>query len=257
MKTRLLKSFILVIALYLLPIGLVSVMLTSPVYADESTEIEEHTLKFNDKKIKLVLGSDDKNQMIHKMTSDKHVFISVSADEEEISALAEILSKLAETEWDQLDDTEKQEIIEALKQVESGVGVEIDLEADNIGVGDVLVVVIAILSTFGLPFIIIALILYYKHRKRRQRDSLIAKFIDAGKEVPEEVLIGHGATGAPSGNLERGIMLMGIGTGLFLFLGLLIDWGVASVALIPLFIGVARVVIWVLSNRTETKTDNQ
>ncbi len=71
------------------------------------------------------------------------------------------------------------------------------------------------------------------------------------------MLIGHGATGAPSGNLERGIMLMGIGTGLFLFLGLLIDWGVASVALIPLFIGVARVVIWVLSNRTETKTDNQ
>ena len=253
MKTRLLKSLILVIALYLLPIGLVSVMLTSPVYADESTEIEEHTLKFNDKKIKLVLGSDDKNQMIHKMTSDEHVFISVSADEEEISALAVILSKLAETEWEQLNEAEKEEIIEALELVEAGV--EIDIEAD-ISAGKVLIAVIGILSTFGLPFIIISLILYYKHRKRRQRDSLIGKFIDAGKEVPIEILASSGASDSLSGNLERGIMLMGIGTGLFLFLGMLIDWGVAAVALIPLFVGVARVVIWVSGNRNEIKTDN-
>ena len=50
MKTRLLKPLILVIALYLLPVGLVSSILTSPVYADESTELEEHTLTFNEKK---------------------------------------------------------------------------------------------------------------------------------------------------------------------------------------------------------------
>ena len=66
-----------------------------------------------------------------------------------------------------------------------------------------------------------------------------------------------GAAGAPTGNFERGIMLMGIGIGLFLFLGMLIGWDIASVALIPLFIGVARVVIWSLGNRTETKADNQ
>jgi hypothetical protein len=238
-------------------------MLTSPVNADESTEIEEYILKFNDKKIKLVLDTDDKNRITHEMKSkmisnervvfdDDHIFISVSADKEEISALGEILSKLAETEWDQLNESEKEDIIEALEQVEAGV--EIDIEAD-IGPGKIILAVIAILSTFGLPFIIIALILYYKHRKRRQRDILIVKFIDAGKEVPVELLTSPGAAGAPSGNLERGIMLMGIGTGLFLFLGMLIAWNVASVALIPLFIGVARVVTWSLGNRSETKAD--
>ena len=254
MKKRLLKPLILVIALYLLPIGLVASMLTSPVYADESTEIEEHTLTFNDKKIRLILGSDDKNPMIHKMTSHDDVFISVSADEEEISALSQILSKLATTEWDQLSESEKQEIIEALEEVEAGI--EIDIEAD-VGPGKIILAVVALLLTFGLPFLIIALILYYKYRKRRQRDILIAKFIDAGKEVPVEMLVSPGAAGATSGNLERGIMLMGIGTGLFLFLGMLIDWGVASVALIPLFIGVARVVIWRLDHRVENSADNQ
>lgn len=254
MKTRLLKPLIVVIALYLIPMGMVSAMLTSPAYADESTQTEEHTLEFNDKKIKLVLGSDDKNQMIHGITSDDHVSISVSADEEEISALSGILSKLAETEWDQLDESEKQEIIEALEQVEDGV--EIDIDA-GIGAGKVFLAVILIFLTFGLPFTIVALILIYKHRKRRQRDRLITKFIDAGKDVPIEILVASGAASTSSGNPERGIMLMGLGIGLFLFLGLLIGWDVASVALIPFFLGVARVVIWSLGKRTETKVDNQ
>jgi len=145
MKKRLLKPLILVIALYLLPIGFVASMLTSPVYADESTEIEEHTLTFNDKKIRLILGSDDKNPMIHKMTSHDDVFISVSADEEEISALSQILSKLATTEWDQLSESEKQEIIEALEEVEAGI--EVDIETD-FGASKVLVTIIFILFSF-------------------------------------------------------------------------------------------------------------
>ena len=143
MKTRLLKPLIVVIALYLIPIGMVSAMLTSPVYADETTEINEHTLEFNDKKIRVVLGSDDKNKMIHEVTSNEHVFISVSADEKEISVLTGILSKLAETEWDQLDEAERQEIIQALEQVEAGI--QIDINEDNMGAGKIILAVIAIL----------------------------------------------------------------------------------------------------------------
>lgn len=254
MKTRLLKPLILVIALYLLPLGLVSSILTSPVYADESTELEEHTLTFNEKKIRLVLGSEDKNPMIHKMTSNDDVFISVSADDEEISALAQIVSKLATTEWDQLSESEKQEIIKALEQVEAGI--EVDIETD-FGASKALVVVMFILFSFGLPFIIIALILYYKHRKRRQRDLLITTFIEAGKDVPTELFQGSHGSDTPTGNVQRGIMLMAVGTGLFLFLGMLIDWGVASVALIPLFIGVARVAIGRLGSNVEKSADNQ
>ena len=214
---------------------------------------EEDAIKFDDKKIKLVLGSDDKNQMIHKMTSNNDVFISVSADDEEISALAQIVSKLTTTEWDQLSGSEKQEIINALEQVEAGI--EVDIETD-FGASQALVVVILILFSFGLPFIIIALILYYKHRKRRQRDLLITTFIEAGKDVPTELFQGSHGSDTPTGNIQRGIMLMAAGTGLFFFLGMLIDWGVASVALIPLFIGVARVVIGLLGKNVEKSADN-
>jgi len=46
----------------------------------------------------------------------------------------------------------------------------------------------AVSFTLGLPVIVIAIILYYKHRKRRQRDALIEKFINSGKDVPAELL---------------------------------------------------------------------
>ena len=42
MKTRRLKPFLFVIALYLIPIGMVSTALTTPVFANETSLSEEH-----------------------------------------------------------------------------------------------------------------------------------------------------------------------------------------------------------------------
>ncbi|MFB0995047.1 MAG: DUF6249 domain-containing protein, partial [Porticoccaceae bacterium] len=148
------------------------------------------------------------------------------------------------------DETEQEEILEALEQIETGV--EIDIDHSGFGPGKVLVTVVAILSTLGMPFIIIGLILFYKHRKRRQRDLLISKFIDAGKDIPVEILQGSDGSDEPQGNFQRGIMLTGIGIGLLLFLGILVGWDVASVALIPLFIGLARLLIWKLSTQDKS-----
>ena len=42
MKTRRLKPFLFVIALYLIPIGMLSTALTTPVFANETSLSEEH-----------------------------------------------------------------------------------------------------------------------------------------------------------------------------------------------------------------------
>jgi|TARA_B110000093_G_scaffold140952_1_gene151648 hypothetical protein len=47
-------------------------------------------------------------------------------------------------------------------------------------------------------------------------------------------------------------MLTGIGVGLLLFLGILIGWDVASVALIPIFIDLARLLVWKLSSKDKS-----
>ena len=251
MKIPALKSLILTISLYLIPVVMVSTLLTLPAYADNSTlnkELSATSNQSNEHKKKLIL--DFENEEVHEKDSVKHLGIRISADDEELTALGGIITKLVGTEWDQLDESEQKEILEALEQIETGV--EIDIDHSGFGPGKVLVTVVAILSTLGMPFIIIGLILFYKHRKRRQRDLLISKFIDAGKDIPVEILQGSDGSDEPQGNFQRGIMLTGIGIGLLLFLGILVGWDVASVALIPLFIGLARLLIWKLSTQDKS-----
>tara|TARA_B110000503_G_scaffold131006_1_gene205028 strand:+ start:4964 stop:5734 length:771 start_codon:yes stop_codon:yes gene_type:complete len=251
MKIPALKPLILTISLYLIPVVMVSTLLTFPAYAANSTlnkELSATSNQSNEHKKKLIL--DFENEEVHEKDSVKHLGIRISADDEELTALGGIITKLVDTEWDQLDESEQEEILEALEQIETGV--EIDIDHSGFGPGKVLVSVVAILSTLGMPFIIIGLILFYKHRKRRQRDLLISKFIDAGKDIPVEILQGPDGSDEPQGNFQRGIMLTGIGIGLLLFLGILVGWDVASVALIPLFIGLARLLIWKLSTQDKS-----
>jgi hypothetical protein len=191
--------------------------------------------------------------------NDEHTVISISGDGEKISSIKNIIATLSDTEWDDLPEEDRQAILEAAAILEDGV--EINISGSELGfgaiIGRIFAFIIFFLLTFGLPFTIIALILFYKHRKRRQRMELVSKFIDAGKEVPEEILRDVTDIDSTDNSLKKGIRLIGVSTGVLLFLGILVGWGIASVALIPLFIGIARVVSWKLSNSDQTTEDSK
>ena len=170
-------------------------------------------------------------------------------EDKDIQALTKAISKLVETEWDDLDAAEKKEILETIKEIESGIEVDIDT---NTSATEAVIAIVAIMFTLGSPILIIGTILYYKHRKRRQRNALIEKFLDSGQEVPAELMESGDLADNSSNTLSRGIRLTAIGLGLFVFLGSMIDWDIATVALIPLCIGIARIIIWKLSDKTST-----
>jgi hypothetical protein len=186
MKARLLKRLTLVIGMYLIPIGIVTLGLGSPSYANEQ---QSEVLTDVAKTPSATMQGIDTQTATVKVVDEEHITIALSGEEKGISAISDIISTLIDTEWDQLDESEQEQILEALEQIETGV--EIDIDHSGFGPGQVLVSIVAILSTLGMPFIIIGLILFYKHRKRRQRDLLISKFIDAGKDVPVEILQGN------------------------------------------------------------------
>jgi hypothetical protein len=272
MKTRRLKPFLFVIALYLIPIGMVSTALTTPVFANETSLSEEHvsntpaTIPQDAEEDKTWEethnhGSNDKNTTIRfklgedEGTSEEHVFISIDGVDKDITAISTIFNKLIETEWDDLDDAEKEEILETLKEIEAGIEVEVDVDSSGPSATEAIIAIVAIMFTIGSPILIIGTILYYKHRKRRQRNALIEKFLDSGQEVPAELMESGDLADNSSNTLSRGIKLTAIGLGLFIFLGSMIDWDIATVALIPLCIGIARIVIWKLSDKTSSSTE--
>ena len=287
MKSRFLKPLALVIGIYFVPVAMVATMLVNPTYAmaqtedsvtgdtQQDSEILDINITTNETdgsaSIELRLNEHDLEAALEAMSdelqdelngpgndvlktnisvNDEHTVISISSDGEKISSIKNIIATLSDTEWDDLPEEDRQAIIEAAEILEDGV--EINISGSELGfgaiIGRIFAFIIFFLLTFGLPFTIIALILFYKHRKRRQRMELVSKFIDAGKEVPEEILRDVSDIDPTDNSLKKGIRLIGVSTGVLLFLGILVGWGIASVALIPMFIGIARVVSWKLNS---------
>ena len=296
MKSRFLKALTLVIGIYFVPVAMVATVLVNPTYAmaqtedsvtgdtqqdseilgidittnetDGSASIEvrlsdhnlETALEAMSEELQNELNESSNDALETNISvNDEHTVISISGDGEKISSIKNIIATLSDTEWDDLPEEDRQAILEAAAILEDGV--EINISGSELGfgaiIGRIFAFIIFFLLTFGLPFTIIALILFYKHRKRRQRMELVSKFIDAGKEVPEEILRDVTDIDSTDNSLKKGIRLIGVSTGVLLFLGILVGWGIASVALIPLFIGIARVVSWKLSNSDQTTEDSK
>jgi Domain of unknown function (DUF6249) len=103
-----------------------------------------------------------------------------------------------------------------------------------------LVAVVGIVVTFGLPVLMMAIILYYKHRKARMTHETIVRLAEKGLPVPPELL--DPPPRSPDTALRAGLVLLGLGLGLGLFLGeVRAPW---SIGLIPGLMGVALIVSW-------------
>ena len=173
-------------------------------------------------------------------------------DSEVSQIVDEVIGELKQ-EWGNLDEQERQEVKDAIRSVGEGININID---PNMDIGSIMVTITAILFTLGSPILIVALLLFFSYRKRKQRAQLVEKFLDAGKDVPPEVLASFADNGDSGNNLQSGLKLCGIGMGIFLFFGLMIDWGIASVGLIPLCIGIARLLIWKLDKPAASDAPN-
>jgi hypothetical protein len=231
MKNHLLKNGLVVCAM------LFAVANTVPTMAEDISEVAVVATS-ND-----IASNGNGNSNSESQTNTHDDF-----DSEVALIVDEVIGEL-KAEWKDLDQEERQEVKDALRSLREGINITIPDSFSFGGLSSVIVPIFAILFTFGSPVLVIGLLLLFSYRKRRQRDALVAKFIDAGKDVPPEVLATFNDNAVSGNNLQRGLILSGIGSGLFLFLGMLVGWGVASVALIPLCIGIARLLIWKLSEQ--------
>ena len=105
--------------------------------------------------------------------------------------------------------------------------------------------VLGIIMVFGLPILIVALVLYFRHKNKQAKYKLAAEALAAGKEVPKELFEENLAS--PKHNnetLTKGIQNICLGLGLGVFLWLLTN--VAAIAAIGFIIfckGVGEVII--------------
>jgi hypothetical protein len=154
---------------------------------------------------------------------------------------------------DDLSESEKQEILSEVKtelqsERESREhGLSINVGSDEGDIVQLVLPLLAVTLIFGTPIFIVIAVLYAGYRKRRLIQETISQYLASGKEVPPEILESiHGGAERPKNYLQKGFVMVGAGIGIFLAFAIMGSIETASLGLIPLFIGVAQLLIWKL-----------
>lgn len=184
-----------------------------------------------------------------------------SADvlEEKIEkGVLKLVEKAITVAGDELSEEEKKQILSEVKselESESDVdsedgGFRINIDSDDssgMGAKEAAIAMLAISLIFGTPIFVVIAVLYAGYRKRRLVQETISQYLASGKDVPPEILENiHGGAEKPKNYLQKGFVMVGAGLGIFLCFSIMGEIGIASLGVIPLFIGLAQILIWKL-----------
>ena len=107
------------------------------------------------------------------------------------------------------------------------------------------IVFIVFLAIFGMPVLIVAVILCFSFSRNRAMHKTVRLMVEKGQPVPESLLNPPPVVRQRT-DLRRGIKWMLWGVGVMIFFGACNDWegGAWSLGIIPFLIGVAYIIFW-------------
>lgn len=102
---------------------------------------------------------------------------------------------------------------------------------------------VAVILLFGSPLLIVAIITYNRRRKREMVHATIDKMIEMGQDVPVEMLEALDKGDGAKPTMHKAVVNIAIGLAVGIALFSLAGADVATLALIPLFIGLAQLLV--------------
>lgn len=117
------------------------------------------------------------------------------------------------------------------------------------------IVLISMLTIFGLPVLLVAIIFYFSFSKNRAMHKTVRLMVEKGQPVPEALLNPPPVVRQRS-DLRRAIKWMLFGVGVMIFFGACNDWegGAWSIGIIPFLIGAGYLIFWRLDLRDAPPT---
>ena len=110
------------------------------------------------------------------------------------------------------------------------------------------VAITGMLVSFGLPLLLVAVVLFYKHRKLRITHETIVRLAEKGVPVPPELFE---PPRTRASGLRGGLVLIALGIGLSIYF--LERGGAWSIGLIPGLMGAALLVAWGIESKARDK----
>lgn len=225
---------------------LLAISMYSPVYAQNDDSSSSESV--------LQIGNDSDGGLKIDVDFDDEI----DADEK-IQKVADLISEFdsdfgreLEVELGSLSDEDKAKLIKKLDQ-----GFTFNTNADVIPAGAVLIALPAVILIFGMPLFLLIALLGFGHRKRKQKMELVQLYINSERDIPEHVITSLDSGGSAS-SLKSGLTLTAVGIGVLVAFGALGAEEVGAFGLIPMFLGIARLIFWYLVERkSEGKTEQE
>ena len=221
---------------------LAAAALSLPVLAQDSDSLPEDSVaQFEenlDKGVKVDLDFKYENEGEKKIKSIVKL----------VSKFDQDAAKELELEFGNLSEEEKAELFEVFEG-----GIKIDGDIDKFPIGIVFIAVPAIVLIFGMPLFLLIALLAAGNRKRKQKMELVDLYIKSDRDIPEHVLNGLDNGGSAS-SLKSGLTLTAIGLGIVAALNVVGADELAGFGLIPMFLGIARLIFWFLVEKKVEKT---
>ena len=190
---------------------------------------------------------EDKNKQV-EISIQAEIGDEATEEPDPIDQLIERMAGKLDAE-DQLSAEEKAQIKQEVRKALE------NLSDVRVGRGEgfmaMVIGLITVILIFGGPIIIVGIALYSSYRKRRLTHDTINKYVESGKDIPAEVLDGLHRQTHPKGNLHKGLVMVGVGLGIFLCFLIFGSPEVGALGLIPLFIGLAQLLVWKLEKRKQ------
>jgi Domain of unknown function (DUF6249) len=133
---------------------------------------------------------------------------------------------------------------------------DIKINSDEIPAMVVPIVAVTMLTIFGAPVLIVALIMYFGFSKSRMTQRTIRMMVEKGQPVPAALLNPPPPAARQRSDMRRGVILSMVGLGLMVWLGAVNDWegGVWSLGLIPFLIGAGYLLVWKLEGKKDVSS---
>ena len=157
------------------------------------------------------------------------------------------------SELDNLDADDRNELQRELRKVFHKGNFHISSD-DSGGLGgfpQFLIAMTAIILSLGLPVIILVLVLVYRNKKRKQKMELISNYLEAGQTVPEHVMAEFASDANNNSLFRGGVTFTIVGVAIAIFLGVAEGLEAATLGLIPIAIGVSRLISWKFDDTNE------
>jgi len=123
-----------------------------------------------------------------------------------------------------------------------------EVKSDDLPEFVIPIVAITMLTIFGAPVVIVAVIMYFGFSKSRMQHRTLRMLAEKGQPIPPTLLAPPAPAVRQRSDMRRGVVLTMVGFGLMIFFGAVNDWegGVWSIGLIPFLIGVGYLMVWKL-----------